>query len=79
MMPLAMMAATAAPAQSLLDIAGLSALPLICYEAVFPGEVSVRGPRAGFFLNLTNDGWFGQTSGPYQHFAQSRLRSIESA
>ena len=36
-----------------------------------------RGPRPAFFLNVTNDGWFGQTSGPYQHFAQARLRSIE--
>lgn len=53
------------------------AAPLICYEAVFPGEVAPRGPRAGFFLNVTNDGWFGQTSGPYQHFAQARLRSVE--
>jgi len=61
-----------------LTIRGLPpAAPLICYEVIFPGDAAPQGPRAGFMLNLTNDGWFGQTSGPYQHFAQARLRSIE--
>ncbi|KRE06336.1 acyltransferase [Bosea sp. Root381] len=61
-----------------LTIRGLPpAAPLICYEVIFPGAVAPQGPRAGFLLNLTNDGWFGQTSGPYQHFAQARLRAIE--
>jgi apolipoprotein N-acyltransferase len=61
-----------------LTVRGLPpAAALICYEAVFPGQVMPQGPRPGFMLNLTNDGWFGQTSGPYQHFAQARLRSVE--
>lgn len=61
-----------------LAIRGLPpAAPLICYEVIFPGAAVPDGPRAGFMLNLTNDGWFGRTSGPYQHLAQARLRSIE--
>lgn len=57
------------------------ASPLICYEAIFPGDVqpspSATSGRPRFLLNITNDGWFGQTAGPSQHFAQSRLRTIE--
>jgi len=64
----------------LLVVPGLPAVaPLICYEAIFPGEVVPTRPaadRPGLFLNVTDDGWYGM-AGPHQHFAQARLRAIE--
>jgi apolipoprotein N-acyltransferase len=51
--------------------------PLICYEAIFPTAV-VQGPeRPGVLVNITNDGWFGNTTGPRQHFHQARVRAVE--
>jgi len=53
------------------------ALPLICYEAIFPGDIAGRDDRPGWIINVTNDGWFGISTGPYQHLQQARLRAIE--
>ena len=54
---------------------------LICYEAIFADEsmqvFDGRVPAAGLLLNLTNDAWFGRSSGPYQHFAAARFRAVE--
>ncbi len=61
-----------------LDLRGLPAFaPLICYEAIFPGRVVPAGTRPEWLLNLTNDAWFGTSSGPYQHFASARIRAVE--
>lgn len=62
----------------LITVAGApSALPLICYEIIFPGELRSSDERPGWIVNVTNDGWFGNSSGPYQHLQQARVTAIE--
>jgi apolipoprotein N-acyltransferase len=51
--------------------------PLVCYEAIFPGEVARRDDPPHFLLNVTNDAWYDGTTGPYQHFAIVRARAVE--
>ena len=51
--------------------------PLICYEAIFPGAVVDEENRPAWLLNLTNDAWYGRTSGPFQHLASARTRTVE--
>jgi apolipoprotein N-acyltransferase len=53
------------------------ALPLLCYEVIFPADIAARDDRPGWIVNLTNDGWFGISTGPYQHLQQARLRAVE--
>jgi len=60
-----------------MDIPGApKMLPLVCYEAIFPGAAVPPGERPGWMVNVTNDGWFGISSGPYQHFQQARVLAI---
>ena len=62
----------------LMRIPGLPrALGLVCYEALFGGDVVQGDARPGVLFNVTNDGWFGQSTGPYQHFHQTRIRAVE--
>lgn len=61
-----------------LRLPGLPALgALICYEVIFPHAVVDERDRPDWMVNLTNDGWFGRLTGPYQHFASARLRAVE--
>ncbi|MCC7048445.1 MAG: apolipoprotein N-acyltransferase [Alphaproteobacteria bacterium] len=69
---------SAGPGPRTLRLAGLPPLsPLICYEVIFPGHVVDRTDRPKWLLNITNDGWYGDSPGPRQHFAQARLRAVE--
>lgn len=68
---------SAGPAPRTLNLPGLPGVgPQICYEAIFPGNV-IAANRPGWMLNVTNDAWFGHTSGPYQHLASAQMRAVE--
>ncbi len=69
---------TAGPGPVTLAIPGAPpAAMLVCYEAIFPHDLVDAIDRPGWIVNVTNDGWFGLSTGPWQHLAQARLRSIE--
>jgi len=66
------------PPRPPLEAAGTKITPLICFESVFPylcREGVEQG--AGLLVNITNDGWFGDTPGPFQHAQMSILRAVE--
>jgi apolipoprotein N-acyltransferase len=70
---------SAGPGPRTLAVDGLPPFsPLVCYEVIFPGNVTAPGAtRPEWMLNVTNDAWFGVSSGPYQHLAAARLRAVE--
>jgi apolipoprotein N-acyltransferase len=64
--------------QPLLKAGGYPFITLICYEDVF-GDLSIRGlPEAAFLVNVTNDGWFGDSIEPHQHLQMARMRAMET-
>ena len=61
-----------------LNIKGLPPVGvLICYEVIFPGQVVDDKNRPDWLLNLTNDAWYGDSTGPHQHLLQTRIRALE--
>ncbi len=66
------------PGPRTLHIPGLPPFgPLICYEAIFPGQIVDRDNRPAWLVNITNDAWFGNSTGPRQHLAAARMRAVE--
>ena len=55
----------------------LNVLPLICYEIIYSGKLS-KDNNFDYIVNISEDGWFGNSIGPKQHFAHSIFRSVES-
>jgi apolipoprotein N-acyltransferase len=69
---------SAGPGPRTIALAGLPPFaPLVCYEAIFPGAVVDEAERPAWLLNVTNDAWYGRSSGPFQHFAIARTRAVE--
>ena len=55
----------------------MNILPLICYEIIFTKLSQQSNKKTNLIVNISEDGWFGKTIGPYQHFAKSIFRAIE--
>ncbi|HEV7253229.1 MAG TPA: apolipoprotein N-acyltransferase [Mesorhizobium sp.] len=69
----------AGPARRLLMLpGGVVAAPFICYEIIFPDLVMEAAAGADVIVNVTNDAWFGDTAGPYQHLRQAQIRAVET-
>ena len=63
--------------RDLIKLNNYSFIPLICYEIIYSGEINNSEKNYDFILNISEDGWFGNSIGPYQHYSHSVFRSIE--
>lgn len=62
-----------------IDIQGFSSFsPLICYEIIFPANVTDKNNSPDWIVNITNDAWYKNSAGPYQHLGISKARAIET-
>lgn len=69
---------TAGPGPETITLDGLPPFAsIICYEVIFSGRVIDAENRPDWILNITNDAWFGPSTGPRQHLVQARLRAVE--
>ena len=63
--------------RNIINVGSISFLPLICYEIIFSGQLNKNKQDYDIILNISEDGWFGDSIGPFQHFSHSIFRSIE--
>ena len=63
--------------RNILKLNNLNFLPLICYEIIYSGKINRTNDEFDLILNISEDGWFGNSVGPDQHFSHSIFRSIE--
>jgi len=68
---------SAADERKILLIENIRFLPLICYEIIYSGKINKNDEEYVFIMNISEDGWFGNSIGPHQHFSHSIFRSIE--
>ena len=52
-------------------------IPLICYEIIYSGKINLKSEDTNFIINISEDGWFGNSIGPHQHFSHAIFRAIE--
>ena len=64
--------------QENIKIDKLNILPLICYEIIFTKFIQQSNKKTNLIINISEDGWFGNSVGPYQHFAKAIFRSVEN-
>ena len=63
--------------RQIIEINNINLLPLICYEIIYSGKLNYSKIDYDLILNISEDGWFGNSIGPYQHFSHLIFRSIE--
>ena len=63
---------------NIIEVNNLKAYALICYESIFSKEALIKNTKADFIINVSNDGWFGDSLAPYQHLDALRMRSLEN-
>ena len=63
--------------RKIITINNINFVPLICYEIIYSGKINKTNSDFDLILNISEDGWFGNSVGPYQHFSHSIFRSIE--
>ena len=63
--------------RNIININAVNFVPLICYEIIYSGKINKTNDDFDLILNISEDGWFGNSVGPYQHFSHSIFRSIE--